>query len=98
ISYASPVDDASEASWLTWYHDTHMVEMRGILPELSSIEQFRLFRPGAVRPRFVTIYRAESLNADQVASRLHEGAGSFSPSLSQPSGEDASTFQIADVT
>lgn len=97
ISYASPVDDEAEPSWLAWYHGTHIVEMRGILPEITSIEQYRLFRPGSPRPRFVTIYRTESLNAAEVATRLREGASRFSPSLSQPTGEDASAFQIADV-
>jgi hypothetical protein len=96
ISYASPVDHASEPEWLDWYNGTHVQELSVLIPEITAIAQFRLFRPGAVRPRFATIYHVPSLDAAGLGTRLRESGASLGPSKSIATGEDAPEFHVAD--
>jgi EthD domain len=71
LAWSSPVDEASEAEFESWYEGTHIPQVRAAIPAVSAVHRYRAAdvpaSPGAPAHRYLAVYE---LDTDDVAGAM----------------------------
>jgi hypothetical protein len=68
LAWSGPVDDASDAEFVSWYEGTHIPQVRAAIPSISAVHRYRAADvPGAPAHRYLAVYE---LDTDDVAGAM----------------------------
>jgi hypothetical protein len=71
LAWSSPVDEASEAEFGSWYEGTHIPQVRAAIPAISAVHRYRAAEapasPAAPAHRYLAVYE---LDTDDVAGAM----------------------------
>jgi hypothetical protein len=71
LAWSSPVDEASDAEFVSWYEGTHIPQVRAAIPSIAAVHRYRTAdvpaAPGAPARRYLAVYE---LDTDDVAGAL----------------------------
>jgi hypothetical protein len=71
LAWSSPVDEASDAEFESWYEGTHIPQVRAAIPAISAVHRYRAADvpaiPGAPAHRYLAVYE---LDTDDVAGAM----------------------------
>src|ERR1700745_1217054 len=89
MAWASPVDEASDAEFNSWYDGTHVPQVRGAIPAMHAVHRYRVADvPGvgaSSAHRYIAVYE---MDTDDVAGAM---AALGAASADGPVGENATT-------
>jgi hypothetical protein len=87
LAWASPVDDASDKEFNTWYENTHIPEVRAAIPAITAIHRYTLADPAGGNDqnthRYLAVYEMDTDDVAGAAAALQTATGSMnlSPAL-----------------
>jgi hypothetical protein len=71
MAWSSPVDEASDAEYVSWYEGTHIPQVRAAIPAVSAVHRYRAAdvpaSTGRPAHRYLAVYE---LDTDDVASAM----------------------------
>jgi hypothetical protein len=47
LAWANPVDEASDSEFNAWYNDTHIPQVRAVIPAITAVYRYRVADPPA---------------------------------------------------
>jgi hypothetical protein len=80
LAWASPVDDASDKEFNTWYDDTHISEVRAAIPAITAVHRYALEDPtggGQSIRRYLAVYEIDTDDVAGAAAALQAATGSM---------------------
>jgi hypothetical protein len=71
MAWASPVDQASDSAFNTWYEGTHVPQVRAAIPAITAVRRYRVADipgvGGAPAHRYLAVYE---MDTDDVAGAM----------------------------
>ncbi|MDQ7908555.1 DUF4286 family protein [Phytohabitans sp. ZYX-F-186] len=90
IGFASPLDDAHDGEFNSWYENKHIPQVRAAVPGVRSVRRYRAAdfqaAPEAAPHRYAAVYEIEGARPEEVLGAL--GAATASGALEPGSAMD----------
>jgi hypothetical protein len=89
IALTSPASANSVADFTTWYEETHIPEVRAVIPSVTEVSRYVLTGSGSAGnelPRFLAVYEID--DADPTAAEAALGAAMGAGQLTMTSALD----------
>jgi hypothetical protein len=77
LAWSSPVDDASDDAFNSWYDNTHLPQVRAAVPSITAVHRYRTADlPGGQQPpyRYLAVYELDTSDMAAAAAALSAAA------------------------
>jgi hypothetical protein len=75
LAWSSPVDEASDAEYVSWYEGTHIPQVRAAIPAVSAVHRYRAADvPGGPAHRYLAVYELDTDDAAGAMAALGAAA------------------------